>query len=88
MAELPSQVSETLVEDIETALRGILKQLIPSAEFKIEKFKRGGKVGLTLTLSGETYPRFIKLGARDLLPLRVTEEGRKYLGLPPLEAKL
>lgn len=76
MSNLEAEITQELIDDLEKALKDILVNLVPNASFRIQKFKRGEELGLTLTLHSSTYPRFIKLGTRDVQPLRPTAARR------------
>lgn len=80
------EVSEVLIEDIEGALSRILKDILPFAAYKVEKFSNESGVGFTLTLLSDKYPRLVKLNSDDFKgPLQLTDQGRKVFHRPPKE---
>lgn len=84
-APVAVEISQTLVDDVETALQHLLAQFIPPEQFSIWKFQNDEGIGLKLTLYSEVYPRFIKIGKNDIGPIRPTNHARKLLGLPERE---
>ena len=67
------EITSELLADVETALSGLLKQLVPGAAFRITRRENS----LTLTLNSEMYPRFVTVTKRDMQPMRPSAAWRK-----------
>ena len=76
-----------LLSDVATAVRNVLAQIAPSLPVDIVLSSQPQpELRITVKQDADSiYPRFIKLGKRDVRPLRPTEAYRRLLGLPAEE---